>query len=77
MSDLPQGRRLVKVEYWYDDDSHYRLTGENAGNFSKNMDATQLMAVRGYKFLPVQWKEVKSRPGRVSRRYYSPKDDQL
>lgn len=74
MSELPQGRKLVKVEFWYDDDTHYRLDAESARNFQNNIHATGIMAARGHKFLPVVWKEVKTRRA-PRRRFFLPNNE--
>lgn len=60
---LPQDKKLVRVEYTYEDGSKYYLDEENSENFRKNIDsASSLCNTRSYwSFLPVEWQEDKEK----------------
>lgn len=53
--NLPIDKKLVKVEFTYNDGSKYSLDELNSEKYNKNIEATGLMALRGHVFNKVEW----------------------
>lgn len=53
---LPKDKKLVRVEYLYEDGTRYVLDEQNAIRFDKNIKSTDFLATtRNWQFLPVEW----------------------
>lgn len=53
---LPKDKKLVRVEYLYEDGTRYVLDEQNAIRFDKNIKSTDFLAItRNWQFLPVEW----------------------
>lgn len=57
--NLPQGTRLVRVTFEFENGVKLYLDPTNARNFQNNLSATEIMTIRGHKFLPVKWGIIK------------------
>lgn len=54
--NLPD-KKLIEVNYKYEDGTDYFIAGDDLKNYQENMKATAFMAIRGHKFKPVNWNE--------------------
>jgi len=53
--NLPEAKDPVRIDYIYEDGTRLSLTGKDCENFLINIKATIIMALRGHKFIPVDW----------------------
>lgn len=58
---LPKDKKLVRVEYTYEDGTKFFLDKENSQNYDSNMGiAAGILSTRSYiKFATVEWEESK------------------
>lgn len=53
---LPKDKKLVRVEYLYEDGTKYILDELNAQRYDKNVRSTDFLAItKNWQFLPVTW----------------------
>ena len=52
-------KKLVRVEFEYEDGSVKELDIVSSENFQKNLDMTAFMGLRGFKFHPIVWKDIR------------------
>jgi hypothetical protein len=60
MSDYPNDKKPIKLEYTFEDNSKIFIEGEQLEFFIINLKASgSFCSMHGFKFLPIDWSEGK------------------
>jgi hypothetical protein len=58
--DLPQNKKLIRVEYHYEGGDKYMIEGEDVENYKNNIEGASWMCIsHGQTFKSVNWTKIK------------------